>query len=157
MAGTPAGIRTSSSTDGRTSPGRGCWWTRRAGSTEQAPRLVRDAVARSDRVAERRIAGTGEIGDATTRFLDNWHEAHHVPRVEAHVHHHLGAAGGDQEIAVAVAPGAGDRGALREAGPAAPLVGVGEAFRLTGEDRRVGQPGDVAHPPGRPAAPAPCA
>src|ERR1043166_5089444 len=105
MAATPAGIRTSSSTDGRTSPGRGCWWTRRAGSTEQAPRLVRDAVARSDRVAERRIAGTGEIGDATTGFLDNWHEAHHVPGVEAPPHHPPGAPAGDQQIAVAVATG----------------------------------------------------
>src|SRR5262249_24330029 len=112
-------------------------------STMLPPRLLEDEEStnflgqrrvRRDRARAKGGRPPAPVGEDAARLADDRKERRRIPRGEHFVRHHLGSSGGDEQIAIAVAPGARNRGAASQLPPAiGELATLGEP--IVGDER----------------------
>ena len=88
------------------------------------------------------------VGDDAAGAAHDGHEGGDVPRVHDRVGGDVGAAGGEQEVAVAIGPGAEEADALGEGVEGGAVLEFGGVERVAGEQRGVGEAGAFAHADG---------
>ncbi len=86
--------------------------SREVGSEDLDDVVVEKAVGGDGGIAEG--GGAVPLAEGAAGLADDWLEGRGVPGAHVGIEHDFGAAGGDEEVAVAVAPGAGEAAALDE-------------------------------------------
>src|SRR6478672_5465792 len=83
--------------------------------------------------------GALPIGELAAGFFDDRLDGGGVPNVHDGIDHELGAAGGDEQIAVTGAPSAGDVGGFLEGFVGGGCAALGEGIDLGSEEEAVGE------------------